>query len=350
MNDQITYVSIIIPMHNASQTLEICLRSVQQQSFQNLEVLLVDDGSSDNTLEIARHLIHKDERFVLLSLPHNLGPGAARNLALSQAKGEFVFFMDADDHLPQDAIETLVRFAKKHHLDFVSAPHIQDRGMQGQHLKDGKITEDTIFTQENLLSYIHNYTRLPYVYTAFVHCWGKLYRNELIQQHSLRFDESLTQMEDVHFNFHILSCCHQVGYQFQPTYYHHIAEQSTSLSTKMGQEDQPALKMERALSSLRDFAQEIDPQQEKLSRQQLHHLYISMVVISILRLCREFIKTPSWQFYSRIQYWVSSEQVRQQRADYMPQVGESRLLGWCLRHGFTPGVFIIGILRILKLH
>jgi glycosyltransferase involved in cell wall biosynthesis len=100
-------VSVVVPIFNKARFLRASLDSVRQQSLQSLEIICVDDCSSDHSFDIARQCSLNDPRIVLLQTPVNSGPGVARNLGLAKARGEFIFFLDADDLLPEDALKTL---------------------------------------------------------------------------------------------------------------------------------------------------------------------------------------------------------------------------------------------------
>lgn len=101
-------VSVILPVYNRQDYIEECIRSVQAQSHQNFEVVLVDDGSADHTLAICRKLAERDPRIRLLSANHS-GVSAARNKALDEAQGEYVFFLDSDDVINPLLFEVLVK-------------------------------------------------------------------------------------------------------------------------------------------------------------------------------------------------------------------------------------------------
>lgn len=88
--------SVIIPAYNAASTLDTCLKSIFCQTFPDWQVLIVNDGSTDHSARIAEDFVRRDSRFRLVSTPHG-GPGAARNLGLTQVQGEYVLYMDADD-------------------------------------------------------------------------------------------------------------------------------------------------------------------------------------------------------------------------------------------------------------
>lgn len=100
-------VSVIIPVYNRESLLEECINSVILQSYKNFEIILVDDGSTDSTVNICRNLCEKDSRIKLFEADHG-GVSAARNLALEKAQGEYVFFLDSDDVIHPLLFESLV--------------------------------------------------------------------------------------------------------------------------------------------------------------------------------------------------------------------------------------------------
>ncbi len=113
-------VSVIVPFYNTGEAIEACLRSIMQQSYSSLEVILVDDGSTDRTIDIARVFAEKDRRFRIVRQT-NGGQNAARWRGLSEAKGKYVFFSDSDDTLNENAIISLVEVAEAEDCDMVVA-------------------------------------------------------------------------------------------------------------------------------------------------------------------------------------------------------------------------------------
>lgn len=110
-------VSIIIPVYNAEKFLEKCVRSALSQTLRNIEIICVDDGSTDNSLNLLEKLQQEDNRILIFS-QKNQGAGNARNYALMQAKGEFILFLDADDYLlNRNALDVIASVARKKHLD-----------------------------------------------------------------------------------------------------------------------------------------------------------------------------------------------------------------------------------------
>ncbi len=96
-------ISVIIPIYNAASYLSDCLLSLQKQTLQDLEILCINDGSSDNSLEILKEFQAKDSRIVIID-QKNQGVALARNRAIACARGEFIAFLDADDWLPDEKV------------------------------------------------------------------------------------------------------------------------------------------------------------------------------------------------------------------------------------------------------
>lgn len=108
-------VSIIVPCYNCEQTIEKCIKSIKNQSFKNFEVLLIDDGSTDNTSQIIKKNIQQDNRFQY-HYKENGGVYDARNYGLEKIKGEYISFIDSDDHVEKDFIKLLLEAIQKNNV------------------------------------------------------------------------------------------------------------------------------------------------------------------------------------------------------------------------------------------
>ena len=117
-NNQTTLVSVVIPVYNVERFLEECVGSVLKQSFQNYEIILVDDGSNDNSSTLCDELQKRDNRISVIHRK-NGGLSAARNTGLRAAKGEFVYFLDSDDWIKKETLKELVDTAKSDNADVV---------------------------------------------------------------------------------------------------------------------------------------------------------------------------------------------------------------------------------------
>ncbi|MBO0771530.1 MAG: glycosyltransferase, partial [Actinobacteria bacterium] len=122
-------ISVVVPFFNNGDDLDDCLRSIAGQTFTDLEVIMVDDGSADNGPEIARRWAASDPRFTLIQSAHG-GPGGARNRGIERAHGEYLAFVDGDDMLPPHAYEVLLHTLESSGSDFVSGA-VQRIGTDG---------------------------------------------------------------------------------------------------------------------------------------------------------------------------------------------------------------------------
>lgn len=145
MND---LVSIIVPVYNRQDYLPDCILSIQSQSHQNYEVILIDDGSTDNTSQLCREYADTDQRVTVLTGAH-AGVSAARNLGLDSAKGDFVFFVDSDDVIHPLLLETLVRSMQEHNAAMggtrVMSISAANWGLADNHIRKSQIPGQTVY-------------------------------------------------------------------------------------------------------------------------------------------------------------------------------------------------------------
>src|SRR5690606_15080945 len=110
-------ISIITPVYNSEKFLEAAILSVQNQTYSNWELILVDDASTDNSESIAREFFTEDSRIIYEKLPVNGGPAVSRNRAIELAKGQYIAFLDSDDFWAPDKLEIQLEFMQKNNCD-----------------------------------------------------------------------------------------------------------------------------------------------------------------------------------------------------------------------------------------
>lgn len=212
-------VSVIVPVYNAGSYLRTCLESIRNQTHGRLEVLLVNDGSTDGSLEVCEEFEAADPRFKVIDQP-NAGVSAARNRALSAARGQYIQFVDGDDRLPPDATQTLVEAGEKKGADLVVAHFyrvIEDKVAQRGHIKKELYM--------NRADYAEWMMKAPANYYYGV-LWNKLYRRGILNKHDIRFDERVTWCEDFLFNLEYLRYCRLIAAIPKPVYYYYKREGS----------------------------------------------------------------------------------------------------------------------------
>ena len=183
-------ISIIIPVYNSSRYLSECLDSVRAQTLQDIEIICINDGSTDDSLEILLQYQDKDSRIIVINQP-NAGVSAARNTGLDITTGRYIGFIDSDDTVEKEFFETLFNSAEAHGTDLVFSI-----GLGG-----AAITADKRFTEQEIREMI-----LPLYFKEDGHnaIWNKLYSAEVIRKNNIRFPVGRTHGEDAEFNIHFL--------------------------------------------------------------------------------------------------------------------------------------------------
>lgn len=204
-------VSVIVPAYNAEKTLPACLESILGQSFEEMEVLAVDDGSTDGSLGVLRDFAARDPR-VRVFAQANCGVAAARNLAIENALGDYLQFVDSDDHLPKDATARMVEALRDRECDLVIAPYTEVIGLIRQ--KRGFLDRDMVLSQRQFLGCLAEHPN-SFFYAVL---WNKLYRREVIVNNAIRCDGRLPWGEDFAFNTEYYRWCCRVAVLADPVY------------------------------------------------------------------------------------------------------------------------------------
>ena len=187
-------VSVIIPIFNAEKYLRRCLDSVINQSYNNIEIILVDDGSKDSSPAICDEYAAKDSRIKVIH-KKNQGVSAARNTGIETAKGEFLVFLDADDYLSLNCIECLAKYSD---YDFVICAY-QEFGYR--ELVKGPKGVTKIDVKKDI-PILWNKSYSPY----WLYVWGKLFKTNVVKDNKLSYDPEMKYLEDFCFVLRYMSC------------------------------------------------------------------------------------------------------------------------------------------------
>lgn len=222
-------ISIIIPVYNASRHISNCLDSIVSQTFSNYEVILVNDGSTDNSLEICNDYAKKDSRIRVLN-KSNGGVSSARNAGLKDAKGEFVSFVDIDDWISPVFLEKLYdRMKERDDIDFsmcgYNAVKVNEVTPHPVNISEGVL--DRNFIVKNIIGNMLN-RNSPF--NGINSVWNKLYRRSFIGE--LVFDESRDYAEDWWFNYCLFDKADCISIINEELYYYSITNNMNSLSKK----------------------------------------------------------------------------------------------------------------------
>ncbi len=206
-------VSVVVPVFNAEKYLPRCIKSILEQTYINIELLLINDGSGDRSAEICDDYAAKDDRVKVIH-KDNGGVSAARNRGMDESRGEFIVFVDSDDWIEKTAIEYMVAtvFREKTEIVMMSYDNrnnkviIPDFGIKCNRLD---IHKSEAMRWKELFEHGNSHT-----------VWGKLFSSEIIKEKNIRFDLQMTYGEDVKFLFDYLNNCEkiyvsdEVGYHY----------------------------------------------------------------------------------------------------------------------------------------
>lgn len=209
-------VSIIVPIYNVSKYLDNSLNTILQQDYHNYEVVMINDGSTDNSLKIAQNYEERDKRFKVYSTK-NQGLSSARNEGLKHISGDIIYFMDADDQLAPNALSILVSFFEDHsdvdviHFSSTLTPHPL------KNINSSKIIDSCVVDNKNALRKLMEVKLQP---TA----WSNISRGSLIMKNRLQFSPGRL-FEDENFNTKLFARSNKVGIlKFNSGPYYYLVE------------------------------------------------------------------------------------------------------------------------------
>lgn len=251
-------ISIIIPVYNSKDRLAECLESVVSQSYKKLEVVIVDDCSTDGSLEICREY-EKKYSFVHVHTKENEGVSAARNFGLSKAEGEYIQFVDSDDMLYPDACRMLAECMEKDKSDLVIGGYYNEKEQEKILYGERKFRDRSEFMRE-----------FPELFSRFfIHVpWNKLYRKSILKA---GFPEDIDKGEDLVFNLRALEQAEKISVLNAVLYfYHNINENSLSFRFR-----ENAMEIEERLyDEVSDFYKKYEKEKEPVF---LYHYYLTAV-------------------------------------------------------------------------
>ena len=210
-------VSVIVPIYNAQNNIVRCVESIRRQTYENLEILLLNDGSKDVSYPVCEMLSKADARIVLID-KENSGVSATRNLGMRMARGKYLQFVDADDTLEPFATELLVQRAEDNNADLVIAAY--NRIVPYKPKKEAKLDPLLPNRKKQLTEQLAKFQTFGFLPMGFMTkeefacglmqepasfyygvMWNKLYRADLVRAHTdVRCSEEMTWSEDLYFN------------------------------------------------------------------------------------------------------------------------------------------------------
>ncbi len=239
MSEAEPLISVIVPVYGVEDSLDACVESIVKQTYHNLEIILVDDGSPDQCPQLCDRWAIRDSRIRVIH-QRNGGPSAARNAGIEASRGEYLGFVDSDDRIAEDMYETLLRnlMSERADISIIGTSLVGEDG--GPYVPYAtkcrfRMTSEQAFKYVNLPGYF------------YVAVWDKLYRRELFDD--VRFPLERRSGEDYPVTFRVIDKAETLIYDSAPKYYYHLHERMTlrlRITTAQSDETGAALELVRA--------------------------------------------------------------------------------------------------------
>lgn len=244
MNDSnhLPLISIIIPIYNAETYLANCIKSVINQDFSQFELILIDDGSTDNSLDIIKSF-SKNSRIIYQSIP-NAGVSNARNLGLKLSKGEYIMFVDADDWLEPKTLSKCFYHSSKHNLDvlffswFKTDSHNKRKVTTLEENSIQIINNNVSWLKNRCIGLMNGELSKTVPIDLYNTPWAKLYKSSVINDNSINFKpRHFVGMEDVLFNIELFQKVNFIGYLNEYLYNYRIDSDNSLTKTDVDKMD-----------------------------------------------------------------------------------------------------------------
>lgn len=224
-------ISIIVPVYNVDKYLKQCLESIKNQSYTNFEVIMVNDGSTDDSGKICEEYT-KDPRFILIN-QKNQGLSEARNTGLKNISGEYILFIDSDDWIEGNCLAECISEIQKNNSEVIFFPYIKEKELSKEKVK--LFDKEQIFNKDDikknilrrLFGLLNEELRFPLKLENLNTAWGKLYKKEIIKEKFI--DTKLIGTEDCIFNIYNLINANKISYT-EGTFYHYRKTNTSSLT------------------------------------------------------------------------------------------------------------------------
>ena len=191
-------ISIVMPVYNTEKYVDKAIESILNQSFTDYEFIIIDNGSQDSSGEIINKYARRDNRIRVIHNEKNVYISEARNAAISEAVGEYLYLIDSDDTAELDMLEKMYAAAKKHNAQYVVSGYFMEYYQQGKHSSYKVCPDNKFYEQEEFRKNAIKYLTRSILTVP----WNKLYDLNYIKTHNIKFRN--TKLEDHHFNMDMI--------------------------------------------------------------------------------------------------------------------------------------------------
>lgn len=195
-------ISIIIPMYNAQKDIIKTVNTLQNQTYKNIEIIIVDDGSTDDSYGLCKSKFKNDKRIKIFH-KENGGVSSARNFGITKAKGEYIQFVDSDDLVESTYCEDLHILIKKGKIDYAICSYIQAQDKNNINY----LISDNIYDRNDFIKLFSSSENPIYMNPP----WNRIFKSKIIKKHKIKFEENISFGEDFIFNSKYLMFCRKIA-------------------------------------------------------------------------------------------------------------------------------------------
>lgn len=219
-------ISFIVPVYNSSKYIEKCLKSISSQTYSNIEIIVIDDGSTDDSYELCKKIQQKDSRIKIIK-QSNKGQSISRNIGIEIASGEWVCFIDSDDWIDNDLCEKSIMYLNDNiEIFFFGYYDVVDSNISvnARYKSTGKITKYDNKSINNIKLSTLDQTLCKNIFSGVP--WGKFYRRKVLLDFNIRFKDDVKIYEDSLFVFEFMTHVNNAISIDYPMYYYRTSENS----------------------------------------------------------------------------------------------------------------------------
>lgn len=254
-------VSVIVPVYGVEKYIDKCLNSLVKQSLKEIEIIVVNDGTKDNSQKIIDKYVKKYPDKIKSYIKENGGQGSARNYGLKKATGEYIGYVDSDDFVEKDMYKKLYNKAKENNYDIVVCGNYN-------------VSED--YQNKNIDAFINNYnTDLENIFFGKMAVWNKIYKRDILIKNKLEFKEKVWY-EDLAFTLKAIMNSNTFAFIDEPLYDYLIREGSTMNNSNVKRN----LEILEAFNDILSYIQHNKKEEyfSKIEFLAIDHIYISAIV------------------------------------------------------------------------
>ena len=327
-------ISVVVPVYNAEKFLKKSIESVLSQTYQNFELILINDGSVDNSEAICNKYAFADKRIKVIS-QKNSGPAASRNAGVRNAAGDFVFFLDADDFIDSKTFGALIAEYDKYQPDLVMSNFckLENNGkiinQKATFIPDGEPFTDKIkiLSKTDIADYVRHFLK-HFSNHLISYCWARLYKLSVIKNNNIFANEDMRLFEDSVFNLEYLKYADKVVFVNEPFHTYTMPNNHITASMAIVKSDSLLHDMAIFKQKIVEFFQQLNADFKIIAdiNKEIGHALIHQTIIVFIRSCRQITKQNRKIVYNEIKKIINSDIFKESLPNYSPLKGNSKIL------------------------